>query len=148
YVTAYHSWALEELVHDDRLIEFYVLLRPQGLLDLGKEPIAQRAFRETISAGRDITDGFYGLYKAVQAAVLSSLLPQSASKSLSAVELEGKAHKLLNRILFIAFAEKHSAQLVPPNTLRQVVLRARANGKDGAYWREYKRLFQALNVGG
>ena len=148
YTGACHVWALEELRNRDRLFEFYVLLRPEGLLARGREPIAARAFRESISAGRDLTEGFYGLYKAVQQELIQCLNAQSASSGMTATQLYGKTHKLLNRILFVAFCEDHPAELVPRNTLRQVVQRVRADGVEGAYWREYRKLFLALNTGG
>lgn len=148
YIGAYHSWALDTLRDRERLFEFYVLLRPEGLLGRGREPMADRVFRESISAGRDLTEGFYGLYKAVQQKLIDCLQGQPASAGMTATQLYGKTHKLLNRVLFIAFCEDHPAELVPRNTLRQLVHRARADGRQGAYWREYRAIFSALNTGG
>ncbi|ULX52723.1 hypothetical protein A9P79_11780 [Cupriavidus taiwanensis] len=148
YVGAYHAWYLEELIEPEKLAEFYVLLRPEGLLSIGREPAAMRAFKESISAGKELTEGFYGLYKEVQRVLFEALSVQSAARRLTKTEVLGKTHKLLNRILFIAFCEKHPAELVPRETLRNVALRARADGRKGAYWREYRRLFHVLNVGG
>jgi hypothetical protein len=148
YAGAYHSWRLTELVQYDQLIEFYLLLRPEGILNRGREPISSRTFRESNSAGRDLTEGFYGLYKTVQETLIRELLAQPASADLSLTTLYGKTHKLLNRVLFIAFCEKHPAELIPGDTLRQVVNRARAQARPGAYWAEYQTLFHTLNVGG
>jgi len=148
YSNSYHCWQLTELIDPDRLFEFYAILRPDGLTFRGREPAALRAFRETISAGRDLTEGFYGLYKSVQKALIGELSRQAASRGLSAVDLYGKTHKLLNRILFIAFCEKHPAELVPHDTLRQVNSNARRDGTPYCYWRAYKELFTLLNVGG
>ncbi|MER8944253.1 hypothetical protein NKH82_33270 [Mesorhizobium sp. M0915] len=78
-IGAYHSWALVTLRDRERLFEFYVLLRPEGLLGRGREPMADRVFRESISAGRDLTEGFYGLYKAVQQKLIDCLQGQPAS---------------------------------------------------------------------
>jgi hypothetical protein len=148
YTGAYHAWPIDTLRDRERLFEFYVLLRPEGLLGRGREPVADRAFRESISAGRDLTEGFYGLYKAVQRDLIACLQGQPASVGMSATQLYGKTHKLLNRVLFVAFCEDHPAELVPRNTLRQLVQRARADGQQGAYWRDYRALFSALNTGG
>jgi hypothetical protein len=148
YTGAYHAWALDTLRNRERLFEFYILLRPEGLLGRGREPVADRAFQESISAGRDLTEGFYGLYKAVQQDLIACLQGQPVSAGMSATQLYGKTHKLLNRVLFVAFCEDHPAELVPRNTLRQLVQRARADGHAGAYWREYRALFSALNTGG
>lgn len=148
YTGAYHSWALDSLHDPERIFEFYVLLRPEGLLGGGREPVTDRAFRESISAGRDLTEGFYGLYKAVQQELIACLQGQPASAGMTATQLYGKTHKLLNRVLFVAFCEDHPAELVPRNTLRQLVQRARADGRESAYWREYRTLFSLLNTGG
>lgn len=148
YTEAYHSWDIDTLRDRERLFEFYVLLRPEGLLGREREPVAARAFTESISAGRNLTEGFYTLYKTVQKELITCLQCQPASKGMTATQLYGKTHKLLNRVLFIAFCEDHPAELVPRNTLRQLVQRARADGSQGAYWHEYRTMFSALNTGG
>jgi hypothetical protein len=148
YTGAYQAWALDTLRDRELLFEFYVLLRPEGLLGGGREPLADRAFRESISTGRDLTEGFYGLYKAVQQKIIACLQGQRASARMTSRQLYGETHKLLNRVLFVAFCEDHPAELVPRNTLRQLVQRARAESRQGAYWREYRKLFSALNTGG
>ncbi|WP_313573736.1 Eco57I restriction-modification methylase domain-containing protein [Brevundimonas sp.] len=148
YTGAHHAWSLEGLRDGEQLFEFYVLLRPEGLLGLGREPVAERAFRESISAGRDLTEGFYGLYKEVQQALISNLAGQVASTGMTTTQLYGKTHKLLNRVLFTAFCEDHPAELVPRNTLRQLAQKARSERREGSYWDAYRALFSALNSGG
>lgn len=148
YTNAYHSWRLEELVNEAKLAEFFCILGPAGLLGAGRDPLALRVFRESVFAGKNLTEGFYGLYKLVQEALVEHLRSESASAGLSIADLYGKAHKLLNRVLFVAFCEDHPAALVPRQTLRLVIQRARADGTEGAYWRQYRALFSLLNVGG
>jgi hypothetical protein len=148
YAGAYHYWNLEQFEDRERLFDFYALLRPEGFLDKGRLSVARRAFQSSISAGRDLTEGFYALYKAVQQKLMAVLATQSASHRLTETELYGKTHKLLNRVLFIAFCEDHAAELLPKNTLRQAVQRAQRNGGEGAYWHEFKNLFSVLNTGG
>ena len=103
YAAAYHSWQFDELLDESRLFEFYVLLRPEGVLDRGQRPFALRVFEDTIAAGRDLTEGFYSLYKAVQQDLIAELSQQAASENLTPLDLYGKVHKLLYRVLFIAF---------------------------------------------
>jgi SAM-dependent methyltransferase len=148
YINAFHSWQLSELVDEQKFQEFFCILGPDGLLGTVREPLAIRVFRESVYAGKNLKEGFYGLYKLVQQALVDHLQGQSASAGMSVADLFGKAHKLLNRILFVAFCEDHPAALVPRQTLRQVVQRARADGAEGAFWREYRSLFTLLNVGG
>jgi hypothetical protein len=148
YVNAYHSWQLTELVDESKFLEFFCVLGPGGLLGQVREPLALRIFRESVFAGKKLKEGFYGLYKMVQQALVDHLRSQPASVDMSTADLFGKAHKLLNRVLFVAFCEDHPASLLPRQTLRQVIQRARANPTEGAYWREYLKLFELLNVGG
>jgi hypothetical protein len=148
YTGAYHYWNLEHFDDRERLFEFYALLRPEGLLNKGRVNVARRAFESSISVGRDLAEGFYALYKAVQQKLIAVLATQPASHRLTETELYGKTHKLLNRVLFIAFCEDHAAELLPKNTLRQAVQRAQRDGSEGAYWREFKNLFSVLNTGG
>ena len=148
YARAYHVWNLDQLDDPEGFFEFYTLLRPAGLLNQGRPGTAARAFQATISAGRDLTEGFYGLYKVVQQRLISVLTNQPASNNLTITELYGKTHKLLNRVLFMAFCEDHPAELLPKNTLRQAVQRAQRDSREGSYWREFRNVFSALNTGG
>jgi hypothetical protein len=148
YINAFHSWSLPELIDEEKFREFFCILGPDGLLGTVREPLALRVFRESVYAGKNLKEGFYGLYKLVQQELVDHLQAEPASAGMSVGDLFGKAHKLLNRILFVAFCEDHPAALVPRQTLRQVVQRARADGAAGAYWQEYRRLFALLNEGG
>jgi hypothetical protein len=148
YTSAYHSWQLAELSDESKLQEFFCILGPGGLLGQLREPLAIRIFRESVFAGKNLKEGFYGLYKTVQQTLVDHLQSQSASAGMSTADLFGKAHKLLNRVLFVAFCEDHPAALVPRQTLRQVIHRARADAAEGAYWRHYLQLFELLNIGG
>jgi hypothetical protein len=113
YAGSYHVWTLDGLAaSEDAFHEFYVLLRPEGLLQRGgSQPAALSAFRDSLSAGKDLTEGFYGLYKEVQQALFEVLSSQAAARRLTKTEVLGKTHKLLNRLLFVAFCEKHPAEL-------------------------------------
>jgi hypothetical protein len=148
YARAYHFWYLDRFDDPEAFLEFYTLLRPAGLLNQGRLGTAARAFQATISTGRDLTEGFYGLYKVVQQRLITVLAKQPASRNLTITELYGKTHKLLNRVLFIAFCEDHPAELLPRNTLRHTIQRAERDRSEGSYWREFRNLFSALNTGG
>jgi hypothetical protein len=148
YTGTYHRWLLEELVDEQVLFEFYLLLRPEGVLNRGRIPLSLRLFEDTVAAGRDITEGFYGLYRTVQSELVKALTLQQASVGLSATELYGKTHKLLNRILFIAFCEQSPACLLPRGTLRNVRNRGRNSSEEYTFWNAYKELFRTLNRGG
>lgn len=147
FADASHRWLMKDLKDPDIFLQFYLLLRPEGLLNIGGIGFANRMFSVSIAAGKDLTDGFYGLYQRVQAELVSHLLTEPASQTMTLKELYEKAHKLLNRVLFIAFCEDHPAGLLPRNTLRSTLDRARASHAPNSYWTDIKLLFDALNRG-
>lgn len=147
FANACHRWEMADLKDESQFLEFYLLLRPDGLLNIGGPGLANRLYAASIAAGKDLTEGFYGLYRHVQTELVTHLLTEPASQTLSLKQVYGKAHKLLNRILFVAFCEDHPANLLPSGTLRTMLDRARAAGMPYSYWTDFKALFEALNLG-
>ncbi len=147
FANACHRWEMADLKDEGRFLEFYLLLRPEGLLNIGGAGFANRLYTASIAAGKDLTEGFYGLYRGVQTDLVAHLLTEPASQALSVKQIYGKAHKLLNRALFVAFCEDHPAGLLPAGTLRTTLDRARAAGIPYSYWTDFKTLFEALNLG-
>lgn len=148
YSGAFHRWYIQDLIDENKLYEFFAVLRPESLVDFGSVPFTTRLFRESVAAGRLLTEGFYALYKQAQAELLKTLAPQQASVQLSEAELYGKTHRLLNRILFAAFCEDHPAELLPRGTLQALRESAQRNLKEDSLWDTYKKFFALLNVGG
>jgi type I restriction-modification system DNA methylase subunit len=148
YIGAYHWWKIPNLLEDDNLYEFYMLLRPEGLIRITDEPLTQRILTTSISAGHALTEEFYALYKLVQQELISKLRLEPASRNLTITELYGKTHKLLNRILFAAFSEDHPGELLPRDTLKRIAISSKRKGVEKTYWEEYKQFFDRLNVGG
>lgn len=148
YTGAFHRWYLHELRNPDKLFEFYALMRPASLIDFGRSPLTARLFRDGISAGKEMTENFYGLYKLAQQKLLTALRPQAASEGLSTAALYGKTHKLLNRLLFAAFCEDHPAELLPRDTLRTIRRKAELDQTGALFWHEYQNFFNLLNSGG
>ncbi|MGK2908821.1 MAG: Eco57I restriction-modification methylase domain-containing protein [Sphingobium sp.] len=147
FADACHRWRIRDLKDEALFLEFYFLLRPAGLLNIGGPGFANRLFAATIAAGKDLTEGFYALYRRVQTELVDHLSSEPASLGMPLKDLYGKAHKLLNRALFIAFCEDHPAGLLPRNTLRSTLDRSRALGASFGYWNEFSNLFDALNRG-
>lgn len=147
FADACHRWRILDLKNEALFHEFYLIMRPEGLLNIGGPGLANRLFAATIAAGKDLTEGFYALYRRVQTELVNHLLSERASRGMSLKDIYGKAHKLLNRVLFIAFCEDHPADLLPRNTLRSTLDRSRALGTPFIYWNEFNVLFDALNRG-
>lgn len=147
FADACHRWNMEALKDEAAFFEFYALLRPGGLLNRTGPGLANRTFAASIAAGKDLTEGFYGLYRKVQTELVEHLLTEPATSGMSLKEVYGKAHKLLNRVLFIAFCEDHPAALLPRGTLRTTLERARTERGPDRYGQTFKTLFEALNHG-
>jgi hypothetical protein len=146
FAAAYHSWSLEELCDFERLAEFYVLILRDHLVSESGESETLRLFEKSQNAGLALTEGFYGLYNLARQELISEIR-KSTRISIADDYLYGKAHKLLNRILFIAFCEDHPAALLPENTLRGLHIQAKNARRQGAYWAIFKTFFSLLNEG-
>jgi hypothetical protein len=143
----YHRWTLEELGEGVRLDEFYVLLRREHIAPDQGEPETLRILNESLHAGMALTEGFYGLYDLARQKLIDALRIQPAFRKASEIDVYGKAHKLLNRVLFAAFCEDHPSRLLPAGTLERLHTDAAKRGKKGAYWETFQRFFRDLDRG-
>lgn len=146
YVDAYHAWSLEELVDPERFNEFYVVLCCRNIAPDETTPAPSvRLLEASLAAGLRLTEGFYGLYDLARQVLLEELQRQAPKAPLPL--LYGKAHKLLNRVLFAAFCEDHQAQLLPPNTIQGLHQAAQRAGNAGSYWKTFRTFFNELDKG-
>jgi hypothetical protein len=147
YTGAWHAWKMEDLAERDKFYEFWALLRQPSLCpDYGTSDTL-RVFERSVSVGEALTEGFYGLYDLSRATLVAEMRTQPSCEGLSEVELHGKSHKLLNRILFAAFCQDHAAELLPRNTLKRIYDQARVEEGVGKFWRQYQRFFRELDKG-
>lgn len=147
YTAAYHRWSLEELCEGGRLDEFYVLLRREHIAPEYGEPETLRILNASLSAGMALAEGFYGLYDLARQKLIDALRQQPTFDGLPEIDIYGKAHKLLNRVLFAAFCEDHPSHLLPPETLKRLHAEATAKRKQGAYWATFRQFFHDLDRG-
>jgi hypothetical protein len=147
YTAAYHRWTLEELCEGARLDEFYVLLRREHIAPDYDEPETLRILNASLSAGMVLTEGFYGLYDLARQKLINALRLQPAFSKLADIDVYGKAHKLLNRVLFAAFCEDHPSHLLPIATLERLHAEALSKRSEGAYWATFQRFFRDLDRG-
>lgn len=136
--SAYDVFRMDELTDPDEYARFMLLLSAENLLS-GK---TLDLLKESRKEDRDITDSLYRDYKALRLKLLAGI--QTAAPTLSGLEAIALAQKILDRVLFIAFAE--DTGLLPKNTL------ASAYEAQNAYnpqpvWQNFKGLFGAIDKG-
>lgn len=116
--TAYEAFQLDRLTDPDEYARFMLLLSADNLmsgrtLDLLKQSRAE---------DRDITDSLYHDYKVLRLKLIGAV--EAADPTVAPLDAIAVAQKILDRVLFIAFAE--DTGLLPDNTLSQAfVTRAR-----------------------
>ncbi len=147
YSSAYHQWSLGQLCDDESFFQFFVLLRREHICPDDGAPEALRILEVSLDAGVRLTEGFYELYDVVRRAVIERLLRTTPTLSDDPFRLYGKAHKVLNRILFIAYCEDHPAHLLPQGTLKHLRARAQALQEPGAYWKLFRSFCRDLDKG-
>ncbi len=100
--------------------------------------------RETDNAYRDITEKLYVEYKALRDRLISFLTDAADGPKLpmrTAIEV---AQKNLDRILFVAFAER--TDLLPDKLLERAT-KARNEFRPEPYWKNFQALFHEIDVG-
>jgi type I restriction-modification system DNA methylase subunit len=147
--TLHESFQLHELDDDDRLMEFVSLFSPQALIGpnadtsgyLNSLLVERPAVRD-----RDITDQFYARYSAQRNRLLQHFLDQA--NGIDPNEIVAATQKLLDRVLFICFAEDMRT-LLPPNILGETaeVARRSRSRSPTKIWDELRELFRDIDEG-
>ena len=100
--------------------------------------------RETDSAYKDITDKLYTEYKSLRDRLISFLTDAADGPKLPMTSAIEVAQKNLDRILFIAFAER--TDLLPDKLLERAGT-ARNEFRPEPYWKNFHALFHEIDVG-
>jgi type I restriction-modification system DNA methylase subunit len=138
-----------ELADDDRLLELVALLRPEALV--GTAPTSPGYLRDLLVERptvreRDITADFYYLYADKRHRLLQHFLEQETGATPQ--ELIQATQKLLDRVLFICFAED-TRTLLPPDILPETARIAQLSRSRSPtrIWDEVKNLFRDIDEG-
>ncbi|MES9964824.1 MAG: N-6 DNA methylase [Candidatus Sedimenticola sp. 20ELBAFRAG] len=107
----YEQFFFEDLLDVGEYAKFKLLLSPENLL--GEK--TQRILKESLEAEKEISNRLYDDYKYLRESMLSKLI--SDNSSCSPEELIAPAQKLLDRVLFVAFAEDKG--LIPNTTIKK-----------------------------
>jgi hypothetical protein len=113
------------------------LLGAQNLLGTA----TQQLLKESEEAEEEITDALYGEYKNLRTRLIDHIL---GVESVSPLDAVGVAQTILDRILFIAFAEDRG--LLPKGTLQKAYEVKNPFSPQPA-WENFKGLFSAINAG-
>ena len=136
----------------DRFL-FWKLFQRDQLLSVGGRPTLLRLIERQWIRERHLEEEFYGRYKAVRERLFQVLTVNNLDWKGSPTELLRLSQKLLDRFIFAFYCEDMGARMLFPPQLVRDHLKQRstevfydANG--GELWDFFKRLFNAMDVGG
>lgn len=136
--SAYEVFRLEKLTDPDEYARFMLLLSAENLLSGRTLDLLKESRRED----KDITDKLYQDYKDLRLKLLHAV--QEADASIDALDAIALAQKILDRVLFIAFAE--DTGLLPDNTLSDAFSHVDPYNPRPV-WENFKGLFRAIDAG-
>lgn len=136
--TAYEVFHLDRLTEPEEYARFMLLLSADSLLSGGTLDLLKQSRDED----RDITDSLYREYKSLRLKLIGAV--QTADPAIAALDSIAVAQKILDRVLFIAFAE--DTGLLPNNTLSQAFV-ARDPYNPRPIWDNFRGLFSAIDKG-
>ena len=138
---AYERFDLERLDDPGELRRLWLILSARNLLGEATE----RLLRETDSAYKDVTDRLYKDYHDLRERLIDFLQHSADGRKLSLGEAIEPAQKILDRILFIAFAQRRD--LMRDGLLDQA-LKTVNEFDPQPVWRNFLRLFRFVDGGG
>ena len=136
--TAYETFWLERLTEPKEYARFMLLLSADSLLKGRTLDLLKASQRED----KDITDNLYGDYKGLRSSLIEAVC--EANASVEELEAIAVAQKILDRVLFIAFAE--DTGLLPRETLSNA-FESRNLYNPRPVWNNFLGLFRAVNQG-
>ena len=135
---AYESWQVSELLQPDRYASFVGLLSADNLLS----DATQALLKDNAMQEREITQALYRDYKALRQDLILGLHHQNASVAFA--DLVRHAQKLIDRLLFIAFAE--SRNLLPKSSIAMAASHIDPYNPQPR-WANFVALFKAVDKG-
>ncbi|KAB0568800.1 Eco57I restriction-modification methylase domain-containing protein [Brucella pituitosa] len=136
--SAYETFRLDQLTNPEEYARFILLLSAENLLSGRTAGLLKESRRED----KDITESLYKDYKQLRLKLLSAI--EKADAAIAPLDAIAIAQKILDRVLFIAFAE--DTGLLPNNTLENAFV-ARDPYNPRPIWDNFKGLFRAIDLG-
>ena len=132
----YESWQIADLIQPHEY-ERFVLLAGSKYLITGK---TERLYKLSLQTEKDITNALYADYRMIRIQLINGM--KRENNKVRRADMVGRAQTLLDRVLFIAFAEDRD--LLPERTLQNYIGRS-----DGflSSWEMLKKLFSDIDKG-
>lgn len=145
----YEVWTLDDLVNPDNdyllFKTWYALLKREHFTTDKGVSKTESLLSDIRIEQDDIGKKFYKVYREARLGLLRDIYQHNASiRSNIDVGIE-KAQKIVDRIVFSAFAEDRG--LLPDNTLQRVVQSADHSAFGGSLWNTLKGFFEAIDRG-
>ncbi len=134
----YETWKLRDLVRAEEFAKFYALLCAENLLG----GYTLQLLQESENVQEEITNALYGDYRELRTRLFFHIRENHPEKSTR--RILKLAQTILDRVLFIAFAE--DTGLLPPNTLERTYAQHNPFAPV-PIWQNFLGLFQAIDVG-
>jgi len=135
---AYEAFQLDQLTDPDEYARFMLLLSAENLLSGRTLDLLKQSRAED----KDITDSLYRDYKGLRLKLIGAV--HTADPSIAPLDVIAVAQKILDRVLFIAFAE--DTGLLPRDTLKDAFDHADPYNPRPV-WENFKGLFRAIDKG-
>ena len=133
----YEQWFIEDLIKPEEYARFVLLLSKNNLLSGATEKL----FNESQQTEKDISNQLYFDYRQLRIDLINGL--KKDNNSLRRKAMVRLSQKLLDRLLFIAFAEDRG--LLPRSTLHNRIFKE--PGEGFTVWDVLKRLFTDIDKG-
>lgn len=137
---AYELFDLTQLDDRDEHERLWLVLSSERLLGGATEAL----LRETDSAYKDITDKLYIEYRELRERLIAFVTGAADGPKLAMAQAIEVAQKLLDRILFVAFAER--TDLLPDKLIERAA-KARNEWLPQPYWKNFQALFHEIDIG-
>lgn len=134
----YERFQLETLLEPEQYTRFIKILSKENLLGT----YTQSLLEQSAEQDKDITDRLYQDYKIIRHNLISNI--KTHNTKIEQADAVSYAQTILDRILFIAFAE--DKELLPKNTLKDAY-EHKDNYNPRPIWDTFKALFRSINEG-
>lgn len=136
--TAYESFSLFNLSYDD-FKKLHLILSYESI----KQNLPLTLKEKSNSFEAEITNNLYKDYKALRSALFNNLCKNN--ETIEKIELLKATQKLLDRLVFIFFAE--DSGLIPTNSIAKIIEIHNSNWKYEPLYEYYKIYFEAIDKG-
>ncbi len=133
----YEQWLIEDLIKPDEYARFILLLSKTNLLG----GVTERLYSDSQQTEKDISDQLYRDYRQLRVDLINGL--KKDNNAIRRKAMVRISQKLLDRMLFIAFAEDRG--LLPRNTLHDHIFKE--PGAGFTVWDVIKKLFVDIDKG-